>query len=142
MKNFQLVRPRRGVHYVYFNANPKKLETSDCVIRAFAIALDRSWYDIFDALTAISRENATVPDSDDCWKQFLACQPVEPVQTIRKRKHLYRDGDAFARAHAKGRYILTMANHLSVCVDGVIYDIWDCSDKMVYKAYKVVGSDV
>ena len=34
-----------------------------------------------------------------------------------------------------------MAGHWSCCVDGVIYDTWDCSEKCVYTAYKM-QSDV
>ena len=44
---------------------------------------------------------------------------------------------AFAKAHKEGRYVLRMSNHLSVLVDGCIYDTWDCSDKFVYKAWRV-----
>lgn len=30
-----------------------------------------------------------------------------------------------------------MAKHLSCCIDGKINDIWDCSDKCVYNAWKI-----
>lgn len=139
MKNHELKKPSRGKHQVYYNANPKKNETGDCVIRAFAIAFDKTWYQVFDELTALARQEATIMDADDCWKPYLAKQKVEPVQTIRKGKHLWKDGTAFVKAHNEGRYILQMANHLSVSVDGVIYDIWDCSDKFVYKAWRVLA---
>ena len=33
----------------------------------------------------------------------------------------------FLNLHPKGRHILNMAGHLTRCVDGVIYDTWDCS---------------
>ena len=47
------------------------------------------------------------------------------------------NGQRFCEAYKKGRYILNMAGHWSCCVDGVIYDTWDCSDKCVYTAYKI-----
>ena len=47
------------------------------------------------------------------------------------------NGKRFCESYKKGRYILNMAGHWSCCVDGVIYDTWDCSEKCVYTAYKV-----
>ena len=47
------------------------------------------------------------------------------------------NGKRFCESYKKGRYILNMARHWSCCVDGVIYDTWDCSLKTVYTAYKV-----
>ena len=41
------------------------------------------------------------------------------------------NGEKFCKLYPKGRYILCMANHLTACVDGIIYDTWDCSDKCV-----------
>lgn len=47
------------------------------------------------------------------------------------------NGKRFSQEFSKGSYILNMARHLSCCVDGIIYDTWDCSDKCVYTAWKV-----
>ena len=47
------------------------------------------------------------------------------------------NGHLFCEMFPKGSYILNMAKHLSCCVDGVIYDTWDCSDKCVYTAYRI-----
>lgn len=47
------------------------------------------------------------------------------------------NGERFCNAYHKGRYILNMAGHLTCCIDGVIYDTWDCSQKCVYNAWKV-----
>ena len=47
------------------------------------------------------------------------------------------NGLRFCQTYYKGRYILNMAGHWSCCVDGVIYDTWDCTEKCVYTAYKV-----
>lgn len=139
MKNHDLKRPSRGSHQVYYNANPKKLVGSDCVIRALAVAFDKTWYQMFDELTDFARQKAMTPTDDICWKAYVEEQNVQHIQTIRRGKHLWKDGDAFVKAHKDGRYILQMAKHVSVSVDGVIYDIWDCSDRFVYQAWKVLS---
>ena len=137
MKNWSLKKPSRGKHYAYFNANPMKKETGDCVIRAMAVAFDKTWFEIYDELSILARKLATVIDDDDCWKEYLANHNMQEIHTIRNRKHVWKDGNEFALAHKEGRYILEIANHLSVLVDGVIYDIWDCSSKFVYKAWQI-----
>ena len=32
---------------------------------------------------------------------------------------------------------MNMAGHWRCCINGVIYDTWDCSEKCVYTAYKI-----
>ena len=43
----------------------------------------------------------------------------------------------FSEKYPEGKYILNMAKHWSCCVDGIIYDTWDCTEKCVYTAYRV-----
>ena len=43
----------------------------------------------------------------------------------------------FSEKYPQGKYILNMAKHWSCCVDGIIYDTWDCTEKCVYTAYRV-----
>ena len=47
------------------------------------------------------------------------------------------NGKRFCRKYPKGKYLLRMAGHVTACVDGVIYDTWDCSGKCVYVAWEV-----
>ena len=51
------------------------------------------------------------------------------------------NGIMFCATHPKGRYILNMAGHWSCCVDGIIYDTWDCSEKCVYTAYEIISDE-
>lgn len=136
MKNFDLKRPGRGKYYTYFNANPKKTETGDCVIRAISIFLDQTWYQTFDELVARGRDLALMPNSQRNYEAYLEAHHAKHVQTMFKGQRKHITGKAFAKAHKEGRYLLRMANHLSVCVDGILYDIWDVSDSCVYKAWE------
>ena len=45
------------------NGNPYKWQKPDCVIRAFAIATDKSWEEAFDILCGIAKEEFDVPNS-------------------------------------------------------------------------------
>lgn len=44
---------------------------------------------------------------------------------------------AFARAHPKGRFILSLAHHNVAVREGIVIDIWDCTKRCVYKAWEI-----
>jgi len=46
-------------------------------------------------------------------------------------------GSDFTELHPKGSYILKMAGHITTCIDGVIYDTWDCTYRSVYTAWEI-----
>jgi hypothetical protein len=45
--------------------------------------------------------------------------------------------EEFCKQHPLGRYILDMDEHWSACVDGCIYDTWDCGKEKVNFAYEI-----
>ena len=45
--------------------------------------------------------------------------------------------EEFCQKHPMGRYILDMEEHWSACVDGCIYDTWDCGNEKVNFAYEI-----
>ncbi len=53
------------------NPNPMKLNVPDCVIRAVSVALQRSWYDIYDELCAFGKEECNMPSADYVWGKYL-----------------------------------------------------------------------
>ena len=47
------------------------------------------------------------------------------------------NGERFCKEFPIGSYILRMAGHWTTCVNGVIYDTWNCSEKCVYNAWLI-----
>jgi cell fate regulator YaaT (PSP1 superfamily) len=45
--------------------------------------------------------------------------------------------EKFAKAHPKGRYVVSVSGHWTACIDGIIYDTWDCSKESVLSYYEV-----
>jgi len=43
------------------NPNPKRKEVPDCVVRAIAIATGRDWYEVYDDLYAVGRDECNMP---------------------------------------------------------------------------------
>lgn len=109
-----------GKRYVYYNANPADKVTNDCVIRALAVAFDKPWIDVFDELTSIARENFDVATSKDVYMEYVKKHGAEYIKTMTKYSRL--SGGDFADQYQEGVYILRMANHLTVCRQGILVE--------------------
>ena len=120
-----------------FNNNPLKLINSDCVIRAISEGLNKSWFSVYDDLYKIGRVKCLVLNDKDCYREYLSevkgLKMVVPKVKKGKKRLKVKDLD-------KGTYILSVANHLTIIKNGVLKDIWDCSDNCVYR-YWIIEED-
>lgn len=126
--------------FINYNAHPKGLHVRDCVKRAIAKATGIDY-------TEVSREL-------NRYKKISGCKEYNEnknwrgyIEKVLKTEKLNfpaisgvsrMNGYTFCNEYPKGAYILRMAHHLTCCIDGVIYDTWDCRDKCVYNAYKII----
>lgn len=126
--------------YQYYNAHPKGKIVGDCVKRAISKAANIDYMEVQRMLNRYKKVSGA--------KKFNELHNnVEPIlENILNGKRMSfpavkgkprMNGERFCKAYPIGSYILQMANHMTACVDGVIYDTWDCSEKCVYKAWKV-----
>ncbi len=46
-------------------------------------------------------------------------------------------GAAFCRRHRAGRYVLRLAHHVVAVKDGLVYDVFDSTEKCVYRAWEI-----
>ena len=116
----------------YYNPNPKKLGTNDCVIRSICKATDKDWDVVYRELCEIGFELKVMPNADESWKEYLMRNHFIQHK-VSNRKGMKRPTvSSFAAQNKKGTYILRVANHLVACVDGYYYDTWDCGDKSLY----------
>lgn len=122
-------------NYQYYNANPSDKVTNDCVIRVLSLAYDKTWITVFDELTSIARESFDVLNSKEVYTKYLELHQAEYIKTMTKYHRL--SGGDFADQYQEGIYILRMSHHLTVCKQGIIYDVFDCTDKMVYNAWRI-----
>ena len=125
--------------YKFLNLHPQGKLVGDCVKRAIAKATDTDYMEIQRGLNRHKKvTGAKTFNSDYNWlsyieKVFNGKQMSFPAVKGQKRMN----GKRFCEAYPKGSYVLQMANHLTACVDGVIYDTWDCTEKCVYRAWKI-----
>jgi hypothetical protein len=119
-----------------YNAHPKGLITTDCVVRAIATATGSDYMETRRELNRRKRELGYTSYKDtkflyDYFKGYprLIFKPVKGEPRIK--------GSDFTELHPKGSYILKMAGHITACVDGIILDTWDCSYRSVYTAWEI-----
>lgn len=126
--------------YQFYNAHPKGLRVRDCVKRAISKAANMDYMDVqrmlnrYKKVSGAAKFNELHKNVEPILEQTLNGKRMSFPATAGKKR---MNGERFCKAFPKGRYVLQMAGHLTACVDGVIYDTWDCSDKCVYKAWQL-----
>lgn len=125
--------------YCYLNLHPKGKLVGDCVKRAIAGATGIDYMEVARQLNRAKKiTHCDVFNERKNIKYYLleilhATEIKFPAVKGASRMN----GKRFSQMFPNGRYILNMAGHLSCCVNGIIYDTWDCSDKCVYSAYRI-----
>ena len=119
--------------YKYYNPHPKGLSTDDCVKRAIVVVTGMDYSRIQRELNEYKKVTGA--------KSFNSVKNLRYVEDVLKaNKHLLKSkltAEEFCKKHSIGRYILDMDEHWSACVDGCIYDSWDCSKEKVNFAYEI-----
>ena len=119
-----------------FNAHPKGIKTSDCVVRAITTATDTDYLECRRELNRKKRELGYSSYKDTKFLyDYLKSYPRLIFKAIKGEPRV--KGDDFKKLHPKGTYILKMAGHVTTCVDGVILDTWDCTYRSVYTAWEI-----
>lgn len=126
--------------YQFLNVHPEGKLVPDCVKRAITKTADMDYHEVQLQLNRHKKlTGAKTFNEDKNWKSFVENVLNGTKMSFPATKGMPRmNGERFCKAYPRGRYILSMAGHLSCCIDGVIYDTWDCSERCVYQAYKIV----
>lgn len=123
--------------YKFLNVHPKGLLVGDCVKRAITTTTGMDYYQVQRELNRFKKVTGAARFNSDR-------NHVKYVEQVLKAKKISfpaikgqprMNGERFCKKFPNGSYILRMAGHWSACVDGVIYDTWDCSEKCVYNAW-------
>ena len=111
----------------------------DCVKRSVALATGIPYREVEKGLnghkkvTGVKRFNDH-PNPRGYMERVLGF----PRVIVQKKADGTRDTvEDFAKAHPKGRYIVSVSGHWTACIDGIIYDTWDCSRERVLSYYAI-----
>ena len=119
-------------YHAYKNENPLKKETSDCVVRALATATGESWDTVYKELFEIGFELKVMPNDNEAWREYLTRKGFTKHSISVKKGSKRPTVLGFAKANKEGTHILQVANHITVCKEGVYYDLWDCGECCLY----------
>lgn len=128
--------------YQFYNCHPKGLLVGDCVKRAISLAANMDYHQVqlelnrYKKVTGAKSFNSDYNPHKYVEKVLHGIKMSFPAVAGERRM----TAGKFSETYTTGSYILNMAGHWSCCIDGVIYDTWDCSDKCVYTAYKLSGA--
>jgi len=123
--------------WVKCNPNPLGKQTGDCVVRAIAIATQRSWRSVYRDLCKAGEAECEMPSSNVVWgtyltdqgfKQFLLPESCPRCITIR----------TFCERYTKGTYIIGTGSHAVAIIDGDWYDSWDSGNEVPSYFWKVM----
>ena len=122
--------------FIYKNVHPKQLLVNDCVIRAYALALGKDYLEARRELNQLRRKLGFKSYKEKSFaKQLYKNYEKLSFPAIKSCSRM--NGNSFMISYSKGTYILNMAGHHTVCIDGNIYDTWDCTNKCVYNAWRI-----
>ena len=122
----------------YYNPHPKGKSVGDCVKRSITKVTGWDYMDVQRKLNKIKREvGAKHFNSDKTLQTFIKEMGWQRTTfpAVKGKKRM--SGESFCQQYPEGKFILQMAGHWTACVDGVIYDTWDCREKCVYSCYRV-----
>ncbi len=117
--------------YKYYNANPKGNYVNDCVVRAISTAENKTWNETYKELSEIAKNNGILLDDINFVEPFLDSRYK---RVCAKNKFV----GEFVDENPKGIYLITMRGHITCCINGVIYDTFDCRNRIMWCAWKVL----
>ena len=116
--------------YKFYNANAKGIFTNDCVVRAVSLAENKTWNETYEELSKIAQDNGILLDDVEF---------VEPLLDSRYDRVCYDDTfvGEFIEDHPEGTYLVTMLGHITCIKDGILYDTFDCRNRLMKCAWEV-----
>jgi len=115
--------------WIRCNPNPLGKSTSDCVVRAIAIATNQSWREVYTALCKYGEIECEMPNANSLWglylktlgaEQFLLPESCPGCITVR----------AFCKKYSEGIYVIGTGSHAVAVIDGDYYDAWDSGNEV------------
>lgn len=117
--------------FVEFNANPNNNNTTDCVVRAIAVATEREWEDVMRDIFEFGMKHKLVFNDPDCYAMYLKelgfTKQKQPKKKNGKKYRAYEWAPKF-----KGIAVAHVGSHHMVAIrNGKVIDSWDSTEGIV-----------
>ena len=120
------------VGFEFYNMNPEGDFTGDCVTRAISLATQQPYSTIRRKLFHTARLLNCEKLCQSCY-----CFLIEEVYKGKRVNCDYMTVDEFCRKNPYGVYLVRMDYHITCILNGVINDIWDCSNEICTDAWEI-----
>ena len=125
--------------FKYYNAHPRKLSVDDCVKRSITLATGIPYIEVQKGLNDHKRITGAKkfynnPNPESYMEKVLGFERVAIHQNTNETRVTVEE---FAELHPCGRYVLSISGHWTTCIDGIVYDTWDCGKESVLSYYEI-----
>ena len=122
----------------YYNAHPRRLAVDDCVKRSISLTTGIPYTEVQKGLNDHKKVTGAKifydnPNPESYMEKVLGFRRVS-VKGASVDRITVKE---FAKSHPHGRYVVSMSGHWTACIDGTIYDTWDCSAEYVLSYYEI-----
>ena len=114
-------------NYMYYNRNPDRVHTQDCVCRAISTATGLCYEAVYNLLNLTANEYKCEKLCVCCYNNLLEdilCYP-------RKECDFELTVQEVVSQYPKNTLIIRVDQHLTSSINGTLLDIWDCSEELV-----------
>ena len=120
--------------YIFYNPNPFRRSTSDCVVRAITKLTGEDWDTVFLRLSLMAYAKKDNLEKKHVWGTYLKRNGYKSYFIPDTCPDCYTVID-FCNDHPVGVYLLRIDGltdgHVVAVVDGDYYDTWDSGDEVV-----------
>lgn len=116
--------------YKFYNANVHGKFVNDCVVRAISVAECKTWDETYDELSELAQDDGILLDDVNFVEAYLDSK-------YKRVPHYSKTVGEFAEEYPTGTYLVTMPGHITVIIQGKVYDIFDCRNRTMWCAWKV-----
>ena len=108
--------------FIYYNANPTGEKLPDCVIRATSLATNIDYNVVIWLLEDIGNAFSCDDLCVDCYSKLLT-----EVFCFNEYYGYGRSVEEIAENNQNNIVLIRIHGHLTCSVNGIIFDIWDCT---------------
>lgn len=114
----------------FYNANARGNYVNDCVVRAISLAEGKSWDETYKELSILAQHEGILLDDVEFVENYLDTK-------YERQCHYAKTVGEFMNEFPVGIYLVTMENHITTIVDGILYDTFDCQNRRMWCAWEV-----
>jgi len=123
----------------FHNANPKGKNANDCVARAISVALSQSWEVTIREMTELGIKLGLSFNEDKCIDSYLEEKGWTKYKEPRNENNKKITICQFLKKPGNDKGVIIAkagSHHITLIVDGVVWDTWDCSNQTIHRYFK------